>query len=94
MGKAAGAVDLAAKRISTQTTIQAIEAKLKSLESNASDLVINKSAVIEPPLIQRYQYNKVAPGSLDQRGGPSASSRYTSKSRYNNGPYKRTNHRR
>uniref|UniRef100_A0A182YC60 Uncharacterized protein n=1 Tax=Anopheles stephensi TaxID=30069 RepID=A0A182YC60_ANOST len=43
--------------LSQQTKIQALEAKLKMLESRSDDLVINKSATSERPIIERYQYN-------------------------------------
>lgn len=45
-------------RMSKESTIKAIEAKLKALESNADDLVINQGTDSGIPLIQRYQYNK------------------------------------
>lgn len=42
-----------------KSTIQAIEAKLKSLECRtSSEFELNKTSSHEPPLIQRYQFNK------------------------------------
>lgn len=42
-----------------KSTIQAIEAKLKSLEcGTSSDFELNKTSSLEPPIIQRYQFNK------------------------------------
>ncbi|XP_055534027.1 probable RNA-binding protein 18 [Wyeomyia smithii] len=43
---------------SQQTKIQALEAKLKLMESRSDDLVINKSITGEKPIIEKYQYNK------------------------------------
>lgn len=45
-------------RMSKELTIKAIEAKLKSLESQSDDLVINQMSDREVPLIQKYQFNK------------------------------------
>lgn len=45
-------------KMSKEFTIQAIEAKLRMLESRKDDFEVNRSATDEPPLIQRYQYNK------------------------------------
>ncbi|XP_021706285.1 probable RNA-binding protein 18 isoform X2 [Aedes aegypti] len=44
--------------MSQQTKIQALEAKLKMMESRSDDLIINKSATGERPIIEKYQYNK------------------------------------
>ncbi|XP_055592218.1 probable RNA-binding protein 18 isoform X2 [Uranotaenia lowii] len=44
--------------MSQQTKIQALEAKLKMMESRTDDLVINKNISGERPIIERYQYNK------------------------------------
>lgn len=74
-------------KMSKEFTIRAIEAKLKSLEQRADDFVINKTTDSEPPLIQRYQYNK----NSNERGSSSASShgsKYnSSKGKYSSGPY-------
>lgn len=50
-------------RISKESTIKAIEAKLKALESQADDFVINQSLDGGVPLIQKYQYNKNGDGA-------------------------------
>nr|XP_029729571.1 probable RNA-binding protein 18 isoform X2 [Aedes albopictus] len=47
--------------MSQQTKIQALEAKLKMMESRSDDLVINKSTTVERPIIEKYQYNKNQP---------------------------------
>lgn len=49
-------------RMSKESTIKAIEAKLKALENQADDLVINQS-LDGVPLIQKYQYNKNGDGA-------------------------------
>uniref|UniRef100_A0A182WD72 RRM domain-containing protein n=1 Tax=Anopheles minimus TaxID=112268 RepID=A0A182WD72_9DIPT len=53
--------------LSQQTKIQALEAKLKMLESRSDDLVINKSATSERPIIERYQYNINQPQRTDPK---------------------------
>ncbi|XP_052860522.1 probable RNA-binding protein 18 [Anopheles cruzii] len=53
--------------VSQQTKIQALEAKLKMLESRSDDLVINRTATGERPIIERYQYNINQPQRLDQK---------------------------
>lgn len=56
-----------ADKTNTQLTakdaaIRALEAKLKQLESNKLEFDFNKSTTTnEPPLIQKYQYNKDKP---------------------------------
>lgn len=73
--------------VSQQTKIQALEAKLKMMESRSDDLVINKSTNCERPIIERYQYNKnqherTDPSKMKRgahrggRGGPYKSSRF------------------
>lgn len=69
--------------MSKEITIQAIEAKLKMLENKTVDFEINQSTNTEAPFIQKYQYNKSA--SSDSKN--LQSNKYTSKSRYTNGPY-------
>ncbi|KFB51319.1 AGAP012137-PA-like protein [Anopheles sinensis] len=51
--------------LSQQTKIQALEAKLKMLESRSDDLIINKSTTAERPIIERYQYNINQPQRTD-----------------------------
>lgn len=46
------------QKISKEIAIQAIEAKLRSLESKRDDFEVNKTLAEETPLIQKYQYNK------------------------------------
>uniref|UniRef100_A0A1Q3F2L8 Putative rna recognition motif in eukaryotic rna-binding protein 18 n=1 Tax=Culex tarsalis TaxID=7177 RepID=A0A1Q3F2L8_CULTA len=53
--------------VSQQTKIQALEAKLKLMESRSDDLIINKSTVGERPIIERYQYNKNQPTQHQQQ---------------------------
>uniref|UniRef100_A0A182MXE5 RRM domain-containing protein n=1 Tax=Anopheles dirus TaxID=7168 RepID=A0A182MXE5_9DIPT len=53
--------------LSQQTKIQALEAKLKMLESRSDDLVINKSTTSERPIIERYQYNINQPQRMDPK---------------------------
>ncbi|KAJ6632968.1 putative RNA-binding protein 18, partial [Pseudolycoriella hygida] len=55
---AAGSSTREPLKISKEITIQAIEAKLKMLESKADDLEINKTRLDEVPLIHKYQFNK------------------------------------
>lgn len=45
-------------KMSKELTIKAIEAKLKSLESQSDNFIINQTSDREVPLIQKYQYNK------------------------------------
>lgn len=74
-------------KMSKEFTIRAIEAKLKSLEQRSDDFVINKTTESEPPLIQKYQYNK----NSSERGSGSSMSQGTkynlSKGKYSSGPY-------
>lgn len=58
--------------ISKETKIRALEAQLKFMEDKSDDLVINKSATSERPLIHKYQYNT--------QGQPSSSSTTATKS--------------
>ncbi|XP_040162508.1 probable RNA-binding protein 18 [Anopheles arabiensis] len=53
--------------LSQQTKIQALEAKLKMLESRSDDLVINRSTTAERPIIERYQYNIHQPQRMDPK---------------------------
>lgn len=87
---AGGSSNSEPRKMSTEITIQAIEAKLKALENNPDDLEINQSANMEPPLIHKYQFNKNA--SADSKNNPS--NRYTSKSRYTTGPYNKRHQKR
>lgn len=75
--------------MSTEITIQAIEAKLKMLENKTTDLEINKTQINEPPLIHKYQYNKNV--NVETKNNPS--NKYTSKSRYTTGPYNKRHKR-
>lgn len=45
-------------KMSKEVTIKAIEAKLKALENQSDDLVINQTSANDIPLIQKYQFNK------------------------------------
>lgn len=55
------------RKISKEVTIQAIEAKLKSLETSKNDFEINKTIVNEMPMIYKYQYNKISSENGQQR---------------------------
>lgn len=70
--------------LSQQTKIQALEAKLKMMESKSDDLVINKSINAERPIIEKYQYNKNQPL---QRPDPSKMKRNSNRGG-RSGPYK------
>uniref|UniRef100_A0A2M4C130 Uncharacterized protein n=1 Tax=Anopheles marajoara TaxID=58244 RepID=A0A2M4C130_9DIPT len=53
--------------VSQQTKIQALEARLKMLESRSDDLIINRTATSERPIIERYQYNIHQPQRTDPK---------------------------
>lgn len=76
-------------KMSKELTIKAIEAKLKSLENQSDDLVINQTSETDVPLIQKYQYNKNnGPGNSTAAGsGRKFGTRYPS------GPYNRNQRR-
>ncbi|XP_031630904.1 probable RNA-binding protein 18 [Contarinia nasturtii] len=78
-------------KMSKELTIKAIEAKLKALENQSDDLVINQTSDREVPLIHKYQYNKNG-----DRGNMSTATATNSKkfsSRPTNGPYNRNQRR-
>lgn len=78
-------------KMSKELTIRAIEAKLKALENQSDDLVINQTSDREIPLIQKYQYNKNG-----DRGNTSTSTGTNNKkfsSRPPSGPYNRNQRR-
>lgn len=79
------------KKLSKETTIQAIEAKLKSLESRNDDFVINKTISNELPIIQKYQFNKT--NANENTGSSNKNMKYTSKSRYTSNPYNKRHKR-
>lgn len=72
-------------RLSKELTIKAIEAKLKALESQSDDLVINQTSDREVPLIQKYQFNKN--GGADRNNA--TTSTMGAKKFGRNGPYNR-----
>lgn len=72
-------------RMSKENTIKAIEAKLKALENQADDLVINQLPD-GVPLIQKYQYNK--------EGGVGGSGSSSNSRKFNPRPYQRNQQRR
>lgn len=74
-------------RMSKENTIKAIEAKLKALENQADDLVINQLPD-GVPLIQKYQYNKNNGGGIGTSGSSSNSRKFNSR------PYQRNQQRR
>lgn len=75
-------------KMSKELTIKAIEAKLKSLESQTDDLVINHTSEREIPLIQKYQFN-VGNDRGNNIGGGSSKQFGTRKP----GPYNRNQRR-
>lgn len=76
-------------RMSKELTIKAIEAKLKALENQSDDLVINQTSDGDVPLIQRYQFNKN--GGTDRNNATSSTNR--PKKFDKNGPYNRNQRR-
>lgn len=82
---AAGSSSREPLKFSKEITIQAIEAKLKMLESKPDDFEINKTISDEVPLIHKYQFNKN--NVADNKSASKQSTRYNSKTRYNNVPY-------
>lgn len=71
--------------MSKEYTIQAIEAKLKTLENKSDDFEVNKTSTNEVPLIQRYQYNKNA----EKQGGPQNNKYSMTRGKYSSAPYNR-----
>lgn len=74
-------------KMSKELTIKAIEAKLKALENQSDELVINQTSDSNVPLIQKYQYNK------NNVGGNSNNMAIGPNRRYTNGPYNRNQRR-
>lgn len=81
--------------VSKGITVEAIEAKLRVLEQRRNDLEINKNQSNEPPLIQKYQYNKT-----NDNNSKYSSTKLVTQSRYqrnqrhkNSGPYNRRGRR-
>lgn len=72
-------------RMSKELTIKAIEAKLKALENQSDDLVINQTSDREVPLIQKYQFNK----NGDRSNATTATSSNKFGTRNTSGPYSR-----
>lgn len=81
------------KKFSKEITIQAIEAKLRALESKSDDFVINKTSSNEMPIIQKYQYNKNATENSSSISSNKNHTKYGSKSRYTNKPYNKRHKR-
>lgn len=73
-------------KLSKELTIKAIEARLKALENQSDDFIINQTTDGEIPLIQRYQFNKNAPSDR--------SNNLNGKFGTRNGPYNHRNQRR
>lgn len=84
---AAGSSSNEPLKVSKEITIQAIEAKLKMLESKPDDFEINKTISDEVPLIHKYQFNKTS--VTDLKSSTKQSTRYNTKTRYNNLHHKR-----
>lgn len=81
-------------KMSKELTIKAIEAKLKALESQSDDFVINQNSDREIPLIQRYQFNKTG-GNGDRSNNMNGASGNNKKfnTRHTSGPYNRNQRR-
>ncbi|XP_058461193.1 probable RNA-binding protein 18 [Malaya genurostris] len=73
--------------VSQQTKIQALEAKLKLMESRSDDLIINKSITNEKAIIEKYQFNKTQPHHQQHRMDSSKMKRNMNRGG-RNGPYK------
>ena len=80
---------LNSSKLSKELTIKAIEAKLKALENQSDDLVINQTSDREIPLIQKYQFNKNNDRGATNSSGPNK--KFTS--RPPTGPYNRNQRR-
>lgn len=83
-------------KMSKELTIKAIEAKLKALESQSDDFVINQNSEREVPLIQRYQFNKM--GGMGDRsnnmtGAAGGGNNKKFNTRHTSGPYNRNQRR-
>lgn len=74
-------------RANREAQIRALEAKLKQLESSDPEFEINKTASTDPPLIQKYQFNKDAPQSVQTNKNRGKYHHHHSKSRHK--PYDR-----
>lgn len=73
---------------SKELAIQALEAKLKQLEGSSIDFELNKANATDPPLIQKYQFNKDKPLLTQTR------TKYSNKHRQrSSNPYSRNNKR-
>lgn len=79
-------------KMSKELTIKAIEARLKAMETQTDDFVINQNAERETPLIQKYQYNKMGGDRSKNVAGPGGNGKKFG-SRYG-GPYNRNNNQR
>lgn len=84
---AVGSSSKEAPKLSKAITIQAIEAKLKMLESKPDDFEINKTTTDEVPLIHKYQFNKN--NVADLKSSTKTLTKYGTKTRYNNSHHKR-----
>lgn len=80
-------------KMSKELTIKAIEAKLKALESQSDDFVINQNSDREVPLIQKYQFNKMGGDRLNNAMGGAAGNGKKFNTRHTNGPYNRNQRR-
>lgn len=76
-------------KLSKELTIKAIEAKLKALETQSDDLIINQMSDHEVPLIQKYQFNKNGDRGTTTSTGPNK--KFTT--RPPTGPYNRNQRR-
>lgn len=77
-------------KMSKELTIKAIEAKLKSLESQKDNFVINQTSEREVPLIQKYQFNKNNSNERGHNIGGGSSRQFGQRK---TGPYNRNQRR-
>lgn len=81
-------------KMSKELTIKAIEAKLKALETQSDDFVVNQNSDREIPLIQRYQFNKTGASGGDRSNmATNASGNSKFGTRHTSGPYNRIQRR-
>lgn len=78
--------------MSKELTIKAIEAKLKALESQSDDFVINQNSEREVPLIQKYQFNKTGGDRMNNAIGAAGNNKKFN-TRHTSGPYNRNQRR-
>lgn len=80
-------------KMSKELTIKAIEAKLKALENQSDEFVINQTSEREVPLIQKYQFNKNGGSDRGNTAPNAAGSSKKFGTRHTNAPYNRNQRR-